>query len=181
MQTTNFAAEFGQVLGGLFNFTTKSGTNELHGSVYEYLTNEALDAHRPFTGARPISRKHNYGFSVGGPVHVPRLYDGRNRTFFFFNLEVVPQPDELAGRRARPCRPRPIATATSARALTGRVLGTDPLGRPIMENAIYDPRTTRVVNGQVVRDPFPNNVIPTRASRSGRAEDSGADSRARQR
>ena len=46
-------------------------------------------------------------------------------------------------------------------ALTGRVLGTDPLGRPIMENAIYDPRTTRVVNGQVVRDPFPNNRIPT--------------------
>ena len=45
-------------------------------------------------------------------------------------------------------------------ALTGRQLALDPLGRPIMENAIYDPRTTRVVNGQVVRDPFPNNVIP---------------------
>ncbi len=45
-------------------------------------------------------------------------------------------------------------------ALTGRVLATDPLGRPIMENAIYDPRTTRVVSGQVVSDPFPNNVIP---------------------
>src|SRR5688500_13930386 len=66
MQTSNFAAEYGQVLGGLFNFTTKSGTNQLRGSVYEYMTNEALDARRPFTGARPISRKHNYGFSLGG-------------------------------------------------------------------------------------------------------------------
>ncbi len=59
MQTTNFSAEFGQVLGGVFNFTTKSGTNELHGSAYEYLTNEALDAHRPFTAraaAQPQAR-----------------------------------------------------------------------------------------------------------------------------
>ena len=58
-------------------------------------------------------------------------------------------------------------------ALTGRVLATDPLGRPIMENAIYDPRTTRVVNGQVVRDPFPNNVIPRELLDPGGAEDSG--------
>jgi hypothetical protein len=56
MQTANFSAECGQVLGGLFNFTTKSGTNELHGSMYDYLTNEALDSCQPFTGARPLSR-----------------------------------------------------------------------------------------------------------------------------
>ena len=98
MQTANFSAEYGQVLGGVFNFTTKSGTNELHGSLYDYMTNEALDAHRPFTGARPLSRKHNFGFSVGGPVYIPGLYYGRNKTFFFANLEVLPQPDELARR-----------------------------------------------------------------------------------
>ena len=98
MQTANFAAEYGQVLGGVFNFTTKSGTNELHGSLYDYMTNEALDAHRPFTGARPLSRKHNFGFSAGGPVYIPGLYDGRNKTFFFANVEVLPQPDELARR-----------------------------------------------------------------------------------
>ena len=69
-------------------------------------------------------------------------------------------------------------------ALTGRQLGTDVLGRPIMENAIYDPRTTRTVTVDgtqfVVRDPFPNNVIPITALRPGGAEDSGDDSRSGQ-
>jgi hypothetical protein len=159
MQTANFAAEYGQVLGGLFNFTTKSGTNELRGSAYEYLTNEALDAHRPFTGTRPLSRKHNFGFSVGGPVHLPPLYGGRNRTFFFFNLEAFRNRTNSPGARST-VPTEAYRNGDFSAALTGRVLGTDPLGRPIMENAIYDPRTTRVVNGQVVRDPFPNNVIP---------------------
>ncbi|HEU0006214.1 MAG TPA: carboxypeptidase regulatory-like domain-containing protein, partial [Terriglobia bacterium] len=165
LQTSNFAAEFGQVLGGVFNFTTKSGTNELHGSAYEYFTNEALDAYRPFSAtgtprARPISRKHDYGFTVGGPVVLPKLYNGRNRTFFFFNLEKFRVKTRSAATLAT------LPTAAYRRgdfsaALTGRQLGTDPLGRPIMENAIYDPRSTRTVNGQVVRDAFPNNVIPS--------------------
>jgi hypothetical protein len=159
MQTANFSAEFGQVLGGLFNFTTKSGTNELHGSVYEYFTNEALDAHRPLTRALPTSRKHNFGFSAGGPVHIPGLYAGRNKTFFFANLEMFRNRTDSPGARAT-VPTQAYRNGDFSAALTGRVLGTDPLGRPIMENAIYDPRTTRVVNGQVVRDPFPNNVIP---------------------
>ena len=115
MQTSNFAAEYGQVLGGLFNFTTKSGTNQLHGSAYEYMTNEALDARRPFTGARPLSRKHNYGFSLGGPVYVPgcttRAATGRSSSPTW--------KSSATGRTrpafGRPSRPRPIATATSAR------------------------------------------------------------------
>jgi hypothetical protein len=159
MQTSNFAAEYGQVLGGLFNFTTKSGTNQLRGSLYEYMTNEALDARRPFTGARPISRKHNYGFSLGGPVRVPGLYEGRNKTFFFANLESFRNKTDSPGIRST-VPTTAYRTGDFSAALTGRVLGTDPLGRPIMENAIYDPRSTRVVNGQVVRDPFPNNRIP---------------------
>jgi hypothetical protein len=160
MQTANFAAEYGQVLGGLFNFTTKSGTNQLRGSAYEYLTNEALDAHRPFTGARPISRKHNFGFSLGGPIHLPPIYAGRNRTFFFFNLEAFRNRTNSPGARAT-VPTQAYRNGDFSAALTGRVLGTDPLGRPIMENTIYDPRTTRAVLGQVVRDPFPNNVIPS--------------------
>jgi hypothetical protein len=172
IQTNNFSAEFGQVLGGVFNFTTKSGTNELHGSAYEYLTNEALNARRPFstpTAASPrapkaLDRKHDYGFSVGGPVYVPKLYDGRNKTFFFFNLEKYRNVTRSSGALAT------VPTEAYRRgdfsaALTGNRLGTDVLGRPIMENAIYDPRTTRTVtvNGtqHIVRDPFPNNIIPT--------------------
>jgi hypothetical protein len=102
LQTSNYAAEFGQVAGGLFNFTTKSGTNLLHGSAYEYFANEALDAHRPFTGIRPTSRKHDAGGSIGGPVYIPKLYDGRNRTFFFFNYEFPQSGDCNAS--FRPCR-----------------------------------------------------------------------------
>ena len=64
LQTSNYAAEFGQAGGGFYNFTTKSGTNQLHGSAYEYLTNEALDAYRPFTYVNPRSRKNDFGGTV---------------------------------------------------------------------------------------------------------------------
>ncbi len=173
IQTNNFAPEFGQVLGGVFNFTTKSGTNEFHGSVYEYLTNEAFNSYRPLStpfassprAAKALDRKHDYGFTVGGPVRLPWLYDGRNKTFFFFNFEKYRNVTRSSGSLAT------VPTEAYRRgdfsaALTGRQLGTDVLGRPIMENAIYDPRTTRTVTGTdgnqyIVRDPFPNNVIPT--------------------
>src|SRR5215475_10031250 len=171
IQTNNFSAEFGQVLGGVFNFTTKSGTNEFHGSVYEFLTNEALNARKPLTtpfsfsppAPKSLDRKHDYGFSVGGPVRLPWLYDGRNKTFFFFNLEKYRNVTRSSGSLAT------VPTAAYRQgdfraALTGRQLGVDVLGRPIMENAIYDPLTahTVTVDGKpyVVRDPFPNNVIP---------------------
>src|SRR5262245_57172526 len=171
VQTNNFAAEFGQVLGGVFNFTTKSGANQFHGSVYEYLTNEAFNAYRPLStpfatsprAAKALDRKHDYGFSVGGPVRLPWLYDGRNKTSFCFNLEKYRNVTRSSGSLAT------VPTDAFRRgdfsaALTRRQLGVDVLGRPIMENAIYDPRTTRTVtvNGAqfIVRDPFPNNVIP---------------------
>ncbi len=88
------------------------------------------------------------------------VYAGRNRTFFFANLEVFRNRTNSPGARAT-VPTQAYRNGDFSAALTGRVLGTDPLGRPIMENAIYDPRTTRIVNGQVVRDPFPNNVIPS--------------------
>src|SRR5262245_46288306 len=171
IQTNNFSAEFGQVLGGVFNFTTKSGTNEYHGSAYEYLTNEAVSARKPLSvpfatsprAPKSLDRKHDYGFTVGGPVRLPWLYDGRNKTFFFFNLEKYRNVTRSSGS------PATLPTAAYRQgdfsaALTGRQLGTDVLGRAIMENAIYDPRTTRTVtvDGRqfIVRDPFPNNVIP---------------------
>jgi hypothetical protein len=132
------------VLGGVFNFTTKSGTNELHGSAYEYFTNEALDAYRPFSAtgtprARPISRKHDYGFTVGGPVVLPKLYNGRNRTFFFFNLEKFRVKTRSAATLAT------LPTAAYRRgdfsaALTGRQLGTDPLDAQLWRTP-SDPRT----------------------------------------
>src|ERR1035438_6466699 len=78
VQSSNFSAEFGQVMGGLYNFTTKSGTNKLHGSVYEEWANEALDARHPFNHLLDRDRKNDYGFTIGGPVWIPKIYNGKN-------------------------------------------------------------------------------------------------------
>ena len=87
IQTSNFAAEFGQAGGGLFNVTMRSGTNQLHGSAYEYLVNEAFNARQPFLNVKPRSRRHDYGFTLGGPVYIPKVYNGHDKTFFFFSFE----------------------------------------------------------------------------------------------
>ncbi|MBI3470981.1 MAG: TonB-dependent receptor [Candidatus Solibacter usitatus] len=159
LQTSNFAAEFGQIGGGLYNFTTRSGTNSFHGTAYEYWTNEALNATRPFTYANPRSRKNDFGGTIGGPVWIPKVYKGQNQTFFFFNLEVYRNIVNTAGNF--------ITLPTAAMRggdfsalLTGRQLGTDPSGAAILENAIYDPATASTVNGQILRTPFPGNIVP---------------------
>jgi hypothetical protein len=159
LQTSNFSAEYGQVVGGLFNFTTKSGTNQLHGSAYEYLTNEALDAYRPFTHQRGVDRRHDYGFSLGGPVWLPKLYNGKNKTFFFFNLERYQIVTGASGTLST-VPTSAYRNGDYSAALTGKTLGTDGLGRAIPENGIYDPHSDFASNGQTYRNLFPNNVIP---------------------
>ena len=165
VHTSNFAAEYGQVAGGIFNLTAKSGTNTLRGSLFEYYVNEKFGSGIPFTNdgtgklVKPPNRRNNFGGSIGGPATIPGLYDGRNRTFFFYTLEQFRQIETRSGLLQTMPTDR-MRNGDFGEALTGRRLGTDPLGRPIMENAIYDPRTTQVVNGQIVRDPFPGNVIP---------------------
>jgi hypothetical protein len=162
----SFPAEFGQTAGGIFNYTTKSGANKIHGSLYEYFENEALDAGQPFTDngngglVRPKVRQNDFGGSFGGPVWIPKVYNGHDKTFFFFNYEMYrDQVDTNNGFRSVPTAAERGGDFSSF--LTGTQIGTDPLGRPIMNGAIYDPATTRTVNGQVVRDPFPDNQIPT--------------------
>jgi hypothetical protein len=165
VQTSNYAAEFGQAGGGLFNFTMKSGTNQFHGSVYDYFVNEALNAGTPFTDdgkghlLRPRQRRNDYGFSVGGPLWIPKLYDGHDKTFFFINWEQF-RENTLYNNLSLTMPVAAYRTGDFAQALTGRNLGTDGLGRPIMENQIFDPTTLRTVGGTTYRDPFPNNRIP---------------------
>jgi hypothetical protein len=159
IQTSNFSAEYGQVGGGFFNYTMKSGSNSYHGSAYEYFRNEALNANTPYTNARPRSRSNNYGFTFGGPGIIPGVYNGRDKTFFFFAFDESRSTSTMV-------TPQTIPTAAFRQGdfsylLTGKTLATDPLGRPIKEGTIYDPFTERIVNGQRVRDPFLNNKIPT--------------------
>src|SRR5262249_10823926 len=92
IQTNAYMAEYGRSGGGLVTLVTKSGTNELHGSVYEFLRNSKMDANNFFAnraGQQLASFKRNqYGASIGGPVLIPKVYNGKNHTFFFFNFEA---------------------------------------------------------------------------------------------
>lgn len=86
LQTNSMSAEFGRSAGGVMNVTIKSGTNGLHGSFYEFLRNSKLDAKNYFdSGTKPIPpfKLNQFGFSAGGPIDIPKVYNGKNRTFFF--------------------------------------------------------------------------------------------------
>src|SRR5689334_21706995 len=175
VQTSNFAAEYGGVGGGFFNVTMRSGTNRFHGSGYDYIVNEVLNAGTPFTGppftntpagelVRPVARRHDYGFTVGGPVDIPKVYNGHDRTFFFFNFEQF--------RETQNVNNTPITVPTAAyrtgdfsgaiTAARNTLLTTDVLGRQVLANEIFDPRTARVdpASGSMVADPFQGNKIP---------------------
>jgi hypothetical protein len=166
IQTSNYSAELGQAGGGLFNVTMRSGTNQLHGSAYEYFVNEALNAGTPFTNdgnghlLRPRQRRNDYGFSLGGPVFLPKLYNGHDKAFFFFNFEHFSETI-ITNNVSTTVPTLAYRSGNFAPALTGRNLGTDGLGRPIMENTVYDPSSDFVVNGLRYRNPFPNNIIPS--------------------
>ena len=87
--TSNFSAEYGRNSTSQVLYITKSGTNALHGEAYEYFQNNVLNA-RPFfddTGKANIKKQNTFGFEVGGPVYLPKIYDGRNRTFWDVTYE----------------------------------------------------------------------------------------------
>jgi hypothetical protein len=178
VQSSNFAAEFGQVGGGLFNFTARSGTNQYHGAAYDYFTNEDLNAGRPFTqlvangpiaSIRQKTRQNDFGFTIGGPVRIPHFYNGHDKTFFFFSLEKFILHQTSTQSMTVPTDF--MRKGDFHEILTGVQLGTDPLGRPIYQNEIYNPATARCATpgftiaacpgSQVVADPYANNVITT--------------------
>jgi hypothetical protein len=178
VQTSNFAAEYGAVGGGFFNVSIKSGTNQFHGTVYDYFVNEVLNAGTPFTNAgltdstkdgnlvRPRARRNDYGFTVGGPVIIPKLYNGKDKTFFFFNFEQFRETQIINNTYITvPTDAYRTGDFSGAIVADGnKLLGTDVLGRPMYAGEIYNPATRRTVtvNNQnyVVEDPFTNNMIP---------------------
>ncbi len=91
MVRTPYSAEFGRSAGGQVNVITKSGTNELHGSAYEFFRNDKLNANNFFNNAgnikQPPLRYNDFGYTIGGPVFLPKIYNGKNKTFFFFSEE----------------------------------------------------------------------------------------------
>lgn len=89
--TSTYSAEFGRGPGGQFSFTTRGGTNNWHGSLFNYFRNDALDANNWFSNstrtAKPAQRQNNFGGTLGGPLSIPKVYNGTDRTFFFFSYE----------------------------------------------------------------------------------------------
>jgi hypothetical protein len=160
VQTSNTGADWGKFSGGVMNFSTKSGTNGLHGEAYEYLRNKVLNANDPFNKAHELANgqsnspgaftQNQFGANAGGPLWIPHLYDGRDKTFWFFSWEAfrlrqgaspvlttVPTPAELGGDFSAP----------------GIAPIMDPCGGTVTA-AVACPNYT----GKPT--PFPGNVIP---------------------
>src|SRR5688500_14794392 len=164
IQTSGLSAEFGRTAGGVFNFGMRSGQNPSHGTAFATIRNEALNANTFLNNAagRPKSRDrlNNFGGSFGGPVVIPGVYDGRDRTFFYAAAEKFKVRTYVFGAPNRSAPQLEMYDGNLSRLLTTTVVGNDALGRPIFRGAIYDPLTLREVNGAFVADPFPGNRVP---------------------
>lgn len=163
VQQNSFSAQYGWSTGNVITVVTKSGGQSLHGDVYDYLRNGALDANNYFNNLnglrRPNSHRNQFGVAVGGPVYLPGIYKQRDKTFFFFNFEG--HRDHNAGQYAGTVPLQAFRTGDFS-ALLGAQIGTDALGRPILSGQLYDPFSTRQLgNGNWIRDPIPGNNLAT--------------------
>jgi outer membrane receptor protein involved in Fe transport len=139
MMTSGYSAEFGRYAGGMLTVVTKSGTNRVRGALYEFLRNDAFDATGYFDVNKSKLRRNQFGATVGGPVWIPKLYNGKNRTFFMVTWEslratagktqrgIVPTPEQLRGDFSK---------------------AVDALGKPLK------------ITDTLAKAPFPNNQIP---------------------
>jgi hypothetical protein len=204
VQTSNYAPEYGTASSVVINTTMKSGTNKYHGSGFDYFVNEDLNAGDPFstTGCiygitaataaaracdagggsggkfRPRNRSNDFGGTLGGPVYIPKIYNGHNKTFWFFSYEqflqatfytfspTAPVPAYLAGNFAA-ISPNGNCSLCSTYGIQQTALGTpsvqkDALGNLMYANEIYDPLTRGTVasTGLGYATPFAGNVIP---------------------
>ena len=147
VQSHNDSSDIGMAAGGTINVATKSGTNDLHGTAWEFMQNDAMNARNAFQPVVSPNKQHQYGASAGGPIMIPKLYDGRNRAFFFVGWE---------GYRQR----RPAFSYFNVP--TAEMLGGDfSAGFNNTVRNIYDPTSTKVLaDGSYARDIFPGNKIP---------------------
>src|SRR5436309_1417555 len=154
VQTTGFSAEYGRSGAAVLNATIKSGTNELHGAVWEFFRNDKLDAADFFENAGGIKkgelRQNQFGVSAGGPVVIPHLFDGRNKVFFFGDYEGFRriQGTVLTGSVPTVAERNSDFTDLSDRLQTKTE--KDPLGRTVFIGTVFDPTTTRQVTANAV-------------------------------
>ena len=168
--TSTLSSEFGRTSGGIESFTTKSGTNSYHGTAFDILHNDKLNANSWFNNhvGAPKDRDHqnDFGGSLGGPVRIPKVYNGHNKTFFFFSWE---QYRNNLGSTSLTTLPTDAERQGDFSALLTQFSGTptgltNPCdGTPVLLGQIFDPSTTKTVTvgGQPVqcRTAFPGNKI----------------------
>ena len=159
-----FSAQYGHTSGGFITYTTKSGTNKLHGNLYDFYTNNKFDASNYFLG--PVLTKgglgktlplgqNNWGFALGGPI--PKV----KQTFWFFNLDGLDYHSTVNTGYVNTLPTLAQRTGDFSQFLdTTTILGHDALGRPIYQGEIFNPATTRLVGGVKIRDGYAGNIIP---------------------
>ena len=162
--TSTVPAEFGRTTGGVESFTTKSGTNRFHGSLYDIFRNEDMNAKEWFQNLnkqpKSVDKKNDYGGSVGGPVWIPKLYNGHDKTFFFFSWEQYRQKQGSTNLSTVPTDAERQGDFSAF--LTTNQIGTNPCDNtPIFQGQIFDPSTTQTVGGVQCRKAFAGNKITT--------------------
>ncbi len=153
VDSNGFKAEYGRAQGGVMSFVSKGGSNEFHGNAFEFLRNEKLDANffannRAGRG-RPVLKQHDFGFTFGGPVWIPKIYNGKNKSFFFVAYEGF-RNREGANPSFLSVAPQEFYSGDFRNWVDGNN----------QQIPIFDPQTVRTVNGASVRTQFPNNQIP---------------------
>ncbi len=168
VQTSDFSAEFGRSGAAVLNATVKSGTNQFHGSVWEFFRNDKLDAADYFErGKKGELRQNQYGFTIGGPVIIPHVFDGHNKIFFFGDYEGFRRRQGIPHAGTVPTLAERNSGYTDFKDLITGQSGTqtDALGRTIPIGTILDPATTQPGGTGFVREPFmgPASTCPVNA------------------
>jgi hypothetical protein len=153
VQTNYFSSEFGNTGGAIINVITKSGTNDFHGVGYEFHRNAALNANSWFSNragrAIPDFKRNVYGGTIGGPVWLPKIYNGHNKTFFFYDYEGNKQDSATTRTVNVPTLKEKAGDFTDTRAADGKLI------------SIYNPfSTTKNADGSTLRNIFPGNIVP---------------------
>ena len=159
MQTSGYPAESGKLAGGVMTVALKTGGNRVHGSLFEFLRNDKFDARNFFADGKDKLRRNQFGASLDGPVYIPKLYNGRDRTFFMFTWESYRQETAPAGLAPR-ARPISSGAVTFPRPPTRRPAHPD--ARPARLRRLHRRRRP----GVFPRQPHPRQPHPVRVAQS---------------
>ena len=163
--TSPYSAEYGRTSGGVVSVSIKAGTNRLHGAVYENLMRTSLNANTFANDAAglptsPYGADH-YGFEVDGPVVIPKLYDGKRRTFFLFSFDRMTYTTPLDAITSVPSAAEHSGDFSSTRTAAG-ALETIYDPTTTVPNPLYDStHSVSLTNARYIRTPFPGNKIPS--------------------